>query len=65
MIPSKLQVPTFKCRGLLKKKQLCEKMILKTMVKVSVYLLGQSSHISAMANFRGTHTPMHVLKKWS
>ena len=50
--------------GLLQKKHLCEKLILKTMVKVSVYLLGQASHVSAMANFKGTHTLMHVLKKW-
>ena len=50
--------------GLLKKKHLCEKLILKTMVKVCVYLLGQASHVSAMANFKGTHTLMHVLKKW-
>ena len=34
------------------------------MVKVCVYLLGHSSHVSAMANFKGTHTPMHDLKKW-
>ena len=29
---------------------------LKTMVKVNVYLLGQSSHVSAIANLKGTHT---------
>ena len=40
----------------------CEKLILKTKVKVSVYLLGHSSDVSVMANFEGTHTPMHVLK---
>ena len=41
-----------------------KKMILKTRVKVSMYLLGQSSHVSDMANLKGTDTPMHVLKKW-
>ena len=55
---------TLRCKGLLKKKQLCEKLILKTVVEVSVYLLWQSSHVSAMANFKGTHTSIHVLKQW-
>ena len=26
-----------------------------------MYLLRQSSHVSAVANFKGTHTPIHVL----
>ena len=30
---------------------------------VSVHLQGPSIHVSAMANFKGAHTPMHVLKK--
>ena len=40
-----------------------KKLILKTRVKVSVRLLGPSTHVSVMANCKGTHTPMHVLKK--
>ena len=55
-------IVTLICTGLLKKKQLCEKLILKIMVKVSVYSLGQSSHVSAMANLKGIHTSVHVLK---
>ena len=49
------------CTGLLKKKQSCEKLILKIRVKVSVHLPGPSTHVSAMANYKGTctHTPMH------
>ena len=39
------------CTGSLKKK-LCGKLIPKTMVKVSVNPLGQSRHVSAMANLR-------------
>ena len=49
----------------MRKKQVCEKMILKTRVKVSVHLLGPNTHVSAMAYFKGTQTPMHVLKQWS
>ena len=60
-LPQNLIV-TLRCERLLKKKHLCEKLILKIKIKVNVYLLGQSSHISAMANFKGTHTPMHVLQ---
>ena len=48
---------TLRCTGLLKKKQVCEKLILKTMVKVGMFPLGQSR------NLEGTHSPMHVLKK--
>ena len=56
-------IVTLRCSGLLKKKQLCEKQILKTMVKVSVYLLGQSSDVSAMTNFMGTHTSDECFEK--
>ena len=44
------------------KKCLCEKHILKTRGKVSVHPLGPSTHVFAMANFKGYHTLMHVLK---
>ena len=36
---------TPRCKDLLKKKQLCKTLILKIMDKVSVNLLGQSSHV--------------------
>ena len=50
--------------GLLKKKQKCEKLILLTKVKIGMHILVRSAHVFTMANFTGTHTPMHVLKKW-
>ena len=33
------------------------------MFNVSVYLLGQSSHVFAMVNFKITHIPMNIKKK--
>ena len=59
---SQNSIVTLRYTGLLKKQQFCEKLIYKTMVKVSLYLQGQSSHVSAMANFKGAHTPMHVCR---
>ena len=42
-------------------KQLCGKLFLKSMVKVSVYLLGLSTHVSAMANFKaGNHVVLMI-----
>ena len=56
-------IETLGCTGVQEKEIIIYKnRILKTMVQESVYLLGQSSHVSVMANFTGTHTPMRVLK---
>ena len=38
------------------------KLIINTMFEVRVYLQEQSSHVSAVTNVKGTHTPMGVLK---
>ena len=32
-------------------------------VKVSVYLVGPSIHVSALTNFKGTHIVVNVLKE--
>ena len=50
---------TLRCAGFLKEKQLCEKLILKTRVKVSLQLLGSYTNVSAMANFKGTYAQVH------
>ena len=40
-----------------------ENWFLKTKVKIGMHILVPSDMFSTMANFKGTHTPMHVLKK--
>ena len=57
-------IVTLRYIGLLKKKQYCEKLILKTKVKIGMHILVPSTHVFYHGNFKGTHTPMHVLKKW-